>query len=213
MPFSHCCFISYRHTKGYKGQAETHRIVEELKAELEMRVAGEVFRDIERLKGAEFYNEALARALCRSVCMVVLFWPTYFDDAHLFCAREFKAMEKLEAERLLRLPVDERVHGLILVLALRDFDRIPDEIKKKRLCRDFSAYMMKRNLRQDPHFQGEVREIARYIADRCLAFGRLASDVFTDCASFNLPSEDEVRPWVQTHRSPPAPFTHREAVE
>lgn len=212
MPFDHSCFISYRHTKEYKGQAETARIVEELKAELELRVTQEVYRDTERLKGADFYNEALAGALCRSVCMVVLFLPTYFDDTHLFCAREFKAMEKLERERLQLLPVEERLHGLIIVLALRDFDQIPAEIKKARMCKDFEAYYLKRSLRWDSRFQADIREISRYIADRCRAFSRLPADAFTGCEAFRLPSDDEVRPWVRNNRSPGLPFTNRELL-
>lgn len=211
MAFAHSCFISYRHTKGYKGQVETLRIVDELKAELEMLVAEEVYRDTERLKGADFYNESLARAICRSVCMVVLFWPTYFDDAHLFCAREFKAMEKLEAQRLRLLPADEQLHGLILILALRNFDQIPAEIKKQRLCKDFESYTLKRNLRWDPRFRADMKEIASYIAGRCRAFGQLPAETFTGCAAFSLPSEDEVRPWVRNNRSPVVPFTNRES--
>lgn len=205
MPFKHCCFISYRHTKGYKGKAWTARIVEDLKAELELLVNKEVYRDTERLKGADFYNEALAGALCRSVCMVVLFWPTYFDNTHLFCAREFKAMERLERERLQLLPVEEQPHGLIIVLALRNFDQIPAEIRATRLCKDFSNYKWGPSLRWNYKFQSDIKEISQYIADRCDAFSDLP-EAFTGCDAFRLPSEDEVRPWVMNYRVPRVPF-------
>jgi hypothetical protein len=210
MSYQHSCFISYRHTKEYKGQSYTERIVDDLKAELEIRVAQGVYRDRDRLKGAEFYNEALATAICQSVCMVVLYWPTYFDQSHLFCAREFRAMEDLERRRLQLLPQSERVHGLIIVLALRDFDQIPAAIKARRMCKDFEAYTLKPNLRRDPRFQADVLEIGGYIAARCRAFDALPPATFASCGSFKLPSERDVQAWVQRVAVPALPFANRE---
>ena len=96
MSFKHSCFISYRHGHGEL----TERILTDLSTALSnelglLRNEG-VFVDRERLQGGMFYNEALARALCESACMVMIFTPTYFDTAHTFCAREYKAMEELE---------------------------------------------------------------------------------------------------------------------
>jgi hypothetical protein len=211
MAFKHSCFISYRHTKEYKGRRFTERIVEDLKAELDFRVAQGVFRDIERLKGAEFYNEALATALCQSVCMVVLYWPTYFDHEHLFCAREFKAMEELEEKRLGLLPPEERANSLIIIVALRGFDQIPAEIRAKRLCKDFERFTLKPNMRQDPSFQLTMLEIGSYIADRCRAVLGAAGISFATCDSFRLPTEDQVRPWVARFAGGTLPFANREA--
>jgi hypothetical protein len=212
MPFKHSCFISYRHTKEYKGRRYTERIVEDLKAELELRVKEEVYRDVERLRGAEFYNEALASALCQSVCMVVLYWPTYFDLEHLFCAREFRAMEELERRRLALVPAAEQLNGLILILALRGFDQIPAEIKGRRLCKNFEDFTLKPNMRRDPAFQAAVLEIGRYIADRCGVF-QDAGVPATGCDSFRLPSEEQVRPWVKRFGSGAPPFANRDAGE
>lgn len=209
MPFQYSCFISYRHTTQYKGKSFTQRIVEDLKAELELRVAHEVFRDTERLRGAEFYQEALATALCRSVCMVVLFWPTYFSEQHTFCAREFKAMEQLEQERLRALEDQaERQNGLIVVIALRDFRLIPAEIRQNRLCKDFESYTLKPNMRRDPGFQQDVLEISRYIADRVRLFERLRYQS-RDCAEFRLPAEQDVLPWIREVAAPFAPLPNR----
>ena len=209
MPFEHCCFISYRHTLFPRGRTLTEQITEDLSAELEIRVAEGVFRDKDRLKGAEFYNEALASAICRSVCMVVLYWPTYFHPAHLFCAREFKAMEKLEEERLQLLAPEERLKGLIVILALRGFDQIPAEIKDRRICKDFESYTLKPNFRRDLRFREDILDIGRYIAGRCRAFDSLPPDAVAGCASFRLPSEADVLPWVRRVTPPALPFTNR----
>ena len=209
MSSQYSCFVSYRHTTGYKGKNYTERIVEDLKAELELRIAREVYRDVERLKGAEFYKEALASAICRSVCMVVLFWPGYFSSEHTFCAREFKAMEDLEKRRLALLPEEERDKSLIIVLALRGFDQIPQEIKGIRLCKDFEAHTMKYNMRSNAGFQRDIFEIGAYIAERVRAFQRFCPDVFTGCESFALPPEQHILPWLQQVEHPGVPFVNR----
>lgn len=209
MAFKHSCFISYRHTKEYKGRRFTERIVEDLKAELDFRVPQGVFRDVERMKGAEFYNEALATALCQSACMVVLYWPTYFDDEHLFCAREFKAMEALEEKRLELLPPAERVNSLIIIVALRGFDQIPADIRARRLCKDFERYTLKPNMRQDPGFQLTMLEIGSYIAGRCQAFLGASEIPFSGCESFRLPTDEQVRPWVARFAHGALPFANR----
>lgn len=46
-----------------------------------------VLVDWERLQGGDFYNEALTLALCESVCMVVVFTPTYFDKEHIVTSK------------------------------------------------------------------------------------------------------------------------------
>ena len=209
MPPPYSCFVSYRHTTCYKGKTYTERIVEDLKAELELRVAREVYRDLERLKGAEFYQEALAAALCRSVCMVVLFWPGYFSEEHTFCAREFKAMEELEKQRLSLLPKDQRDKGLIVILALRDFGQIPREITMSRLCKDFEAHTMKRNMRIDPGFQRDIFDVGSYIAERVRTFQTFAPDIFRGCDDFRLPLEQHILSWVRQVQHPGIPFVNR----
>jgi hypothetical protein len=209
MPLQYSCFISYRHTTGYKGRTYTERIVEDLKADLELRVAREVYRDTDRLRGAEFYREALATAICRSVCMVVLFWPGYFSEEHTFCAREFRAMEELEAQRLALLPGEERQQGLIVILALRDFGLIPADIRTERLCKDFEAHTLKRNMRNDPAFQRDIFEVGTYIAGRVRAFQRLTVDVSGQCVGYRLPPEQVILPWVRQIEHPRIPFVNR----
>jgi hypothetical protein len=208
MPFQYSCFISYRHTAEYKGKAYTRKIVEDLKAELELRVTHEVYRDAERMKGAEFYQETLASALCKSICMVVLYWPTYFSQEHTFCSREFRAMEELEKKRLQLLDDEaERQNGLIVIIALRDFGLIPGDIRERRLCKDFEGYTLKPNMRRDPGFQQDVMQISKYIADRVRVFQGLETDAFTECDQFRLPPEADILPWVArlTRQAPRLP--------
>lgn len=214
MPFEYSCFISYRHTTQYKGKGYVERFVEELKAELELQVAHEVYRDIERMKGAEFYQEALAAALCKSLCMVVLFWPSYFSREHTFCAREFKAMEALEAQRLQLLADEaERKNGLIIIIALRNFDLLPKSIRDKRICKDFETYTMLGDMRGDPAFQKEVVDLSKYIAARVRTFAALNSDPFAECEHFRLPPEQEILSWLEDVIAPTLRLPTREPLK
>jgi hypothetical protein len=210
MAFRYSCFISYRHTTEYKGRVYTQRIVEDLKAELELRVAHEVYRDTERLKGAEFYQESLATAICKSVCMVVLFWPTYFSEEHTFCAREFRAMEELERQRLLLLEDEaERQNGLIVIIALRDFALIPQEIRERRLCKNFEPYTLKSNMRRNPGFQQDVIDISKYISDRVRVFATVDTQRLPECEQFRLPAAGEILTWIHGMLWPSMPLPNR----
>jgi hypothetical protein len=196
MPIQWSSFVSYRHTAEYKGQELTKRFVEEIKAELELSVSQKVYLDTERLKGAEFYNEALALDLCRSVCMVTLYWPTYFSAEHPFCSREFEAMERLEQQRLQYLDARERTKSLIVILALRGFDQIPERIRSKRLCKNFFPYTLSPDLRSNVEFQKEIIEVAEYISGRVAAFKKIKSDPF-GCDRFRFVKDEKILPWIQ----------------
>ena len=96
MPLVYSCFISYRHD--YVQIAEDFQ--DALENELSLLINLPVYRDEERLQGGDFYNSRLAKALCRSACMVMIYTPRYFDARSTYCAREFRAMELLEEDRI-----------------------------------------------------------------------------------------------------------------
>jgi hypothetical protein len=145
MPPKHACFISYRHV----GQNELlNSFLEQLSRSLSFELQlwlkecpeGGVYLDRERLQGGDFYNEALATALCESACMIMVFIPLYFDKDRPYCTREYKAMELLEKERLARLDSEQRTHGLIIPIILRGGNDLPDEIKEGRQYYDFQSF-------------------------------------------------------------------------
>jgi hypothetical protein len=130
--------------------------------------------------------------------MVVLYWPTYFSQEYTFCAREFKAMEDLEAQRLQLLDDEaEKQNSLIIILAIRGFELIPHAIKARRLCKNFEAYTMKPDMRADPAFQQDMFDISKYIADRVRVFQLLNDDPFSGCTSFRLPPAQNIEPWIR----------------
>ena len=208
MTFEYSCFISYRHCTQELGRRIIKEFHDVLAGELEMH-GRKVFIDQERLKGGDFYNEILATDLCRSVCMLLVYWPDYFDLEHTYCAREYQAMRGLEAHRLKLLKsVKERRHGLIIPAVFRG--NLPSEVRNKRLSKDFS-YFQTSSPRLNRHARSVtmIREIAEYIDGRCRAFERLDADPFLNCNDFTLPPEEEVRPWIAEIKGAAAPFPGR----
>jgi hypothetical protein len=205
MPLKYSCFISFRHGDRSlptdKNLLET--IIRQLKTalsnELEALTTKEVYVDWERLKGGDFYNQALAKALCESACMVVVYVPTYFDEHKTFCAREYKAMEKLESKRLPLVDSEAQLkHGLIIPIVFRGLKFLPSEIKNRRAYYDFQSFQLGgREMSRNSNFNSKIQEIAAYIYDRCRELEALSTDPYLDCDNFNLPDESEVLDWIR----------------
>ena len=83
MPLKYSCFISYRHTQ----EDIVQDLVSSLKRELGRWSDLDVYVDTSRLEGGDFFNRELAKALCESVCLIVVYTPTYFSKQHSYCAR------------------------------------------------------------------------------------------------------------------------------
>src|ERR1051325_11084048 len=100
MPFQYSAFISYRHRPTTFANDLIDRIYELLLSELEPLVPEPVFYDKVFFAGTPFSDDALAHALHKSVCMVMIYYPVYFQDEVTYSSREFKAMEELESLRI-----------------------------------------------------------------------------------------------------------------
>ncbi len=114
MPLKYSCFVSYRHS--------SDDIVTRLQTALETEIPKwlnlKIYVDKSRLQGGNFFNGQLARALCESVCWIVIYTPTYFDKSYTYCAREYRAMEYLERRRLqlLNIPRNQQTGFIIPII-------------------------------------------------------------------------------------------------
>jgi TIR domain-containing protein len=161
MPFEHACFISYRHHE--QSQLAERFILdlsEALRNELTLMIEEDIFVDRERMKGGMFFNPALAHALCKSVCMIVVYTPTYFSRVHTYCAREYRAMEMLEKARLIRLKDQRgREAGLIIPIILRGLESLPDAIRAQRHYYTFERFCLSsRELARNRQFEDRVSQ-------------------------------------------------------
>jgi hypothetical protein len=212
MPFEHACFVSYRHHE--QSQLAERFILDlcgALRNELTLLVEEDIFVDRERMQGGTLFNPALANALCKSACMIVVYTPTYFSWAHTYCAREYRAMEKLEEARFARLNSQQgREAGLIIPVILRGRESLPEAIRAQRHCYTFERFCLSsRELARNRQFEDRVREIASVIHARKNALAPWADELTCDCHSFVFPTEEEVRPWLEKMIPSTNPFPFR----
>lgn len=88
MPFEYACFLSYRHLEQSQlAEQFIDELSSALQGELGAWVEERLFIDSERIRAGAFFNPALADALCRSVCMLVVYTPNYFSKSYILRAR------------------------------------------------------------------------------------------------------------------------------
>jgi hypothetical protein len=202
------CFISYSHSPEPGVQAIYEAFRDALATQVGLYLTKvPVYLDIKRLKGGVLYDQELPCQLCRSGCMVLLFSPSYFDIENTYCAREYKAMVQLEKMRLALTDAQVKNEGLIIPVVLRGEEALPDEVKKRQY------YNLDRMLLQPADFGSKacaeiIKEIAAVIFSRFRAFKRAPAPV--PCDSFTLPTDDEIRLWLQevVDDAPPLKLPH-----
>jgi hypothetical protein len=189
-----------------KSAADTQKkIIGQLKAELEAVTTLPVCEDHATLQPGDDYNLELARSLCQSVVMVMLYWPTYFSLDHSYCAREFKAMEKLEEERLKLLPEHQRSKKFIIILAIRGGKDIPSEIRHNRHVVDLLQDTLDPNMLRRRSFISAMVKVAEAIQERQQLLSEYAKDTRNDCSDCRLPEVHEVEPWLRQIRQNETP--------
>jgi chromosome condensin MukBEF complex kleisin-like MukF subunit len=109
-------------------------------------------------------------------------------------------MEKLEEARLARLNSQQgREASLIIPIILRGQQTLPLTIRSNRHCYTFERFALSsREIGRNRQFEDRVREIASVIYSHKNALAPLADELTCDCHSFAFPTEEEVRPWLQT---------------
>jgi hypothetical protein len=206
MAIKYACFISYPHSQGmlkpfieFKQTLETY---------LSLYVEAEVYMDTDRLKPGYMYNEAIAKAICESACMVVVFSPLYEHSP--YCLQEFLAMEAIEKKRKKTLG---RRYGknrsMILPVILRgSLEDLPPKIKSIQYI-DISKFMLT-GLTRSMEYRKVMAAIAAAIIQHYKELKDLDTDGLNeDCNSFVLPSEEEAkRSWNKS--SKPIGFPGRE---
>ncbi len=207
----YACFISYCHGQYELTKTFIQQLKNALKSYLEPWLDEEVYIDEERLAPGFQYNEALGRAICESICMIVVYSPRY--ERHTYCRREFEAMKRVEERRraLLNLP-ETSGRGMIIPIVFRGQpDSLPGEIREHvRYC-DFSKFTTATpDISKNSEYVAEIEKIATFIHEHYLSFKNARLDVCGECHSFKLPAAEEVPPWPQGERMRRVGFPGRE---
>jgi hypothetical protein len=202
MPFEYACFISYPNGQRELLKKIVRDLHEALANEIELYIRDKkIFVDEKEIIGGEFYNEKLAKSICKSICMIVVFTPTYFNDEHLYCAREYRLMEKIEKARLKYLKERGLDNiGLIIPIVFRGEDVLPAEIKERRHVYFFERfYLSDVRICENQKYEEKIKEIAKIIHKISIKLDDLPEG-FEDCDKFRLPEEKEIKEWLSKRK-------------
>jgi len=197
MSFTHACFISYVRPKHDLNTGFIGQLSAALKDELEPWMDEDVYIDEEGVGPGDEHNERLARAICESVCMIVVWSPKY--ERHDYCLREFQAMTRLQGERRKLLGQAAHGHNFIIPVILRGRVYLPDYIKEYVDYSDFSSFTLaETDISRNPGYLKEIRRIAERIYERYRLFKDANLDVCTTCGDERLPPAGGVVSWAQS---------------
>jgi len=211
MPIKHACFISYCHGQGSVMRPFVEQLATALGDYLEPYLDQKVYVDSDRLKPGYRFNEALAEAICESLCMIVIYVPKY--ERHPYCGREFAAMELLESGRFQRMgQAVDRKRGMIIPIILRGASAVPERITAERHYADFSKYSTATtNFLTNPEYVSMIQKIVEVIYELYQAVEAAGVDICSDCREFQLPGEAPT--WRPKGTLPTAPLPGCEATQ
>jgi hypothetical protein len=186
MAFRYACFISYCHGQHDIVSLFIEQFTQLLASELELRMHEGVFVDRSRLKPGYLHDEALARAICESVCMVVICSPKYLRQT--YCRREFEAMRQIEEHRRAILGRAAHGRGFIIPVILRADKEFTALIGDRAHYCDLSRFgLYTRNLGSSRAYREAIGAIAEMIYEQYKTFERLGIDPCGACTEFRLP--------------------------
>ncbi|HAT30514.1 MAG TPA: TIR domain containing protein [Janthinobacterium sp.] len=163
MKIRYGCFFSYAHGHYAYMSKFKNDLVEALQCYLEPHFDTEdvLFVDSEQLGGGDDLDGRIARALCESVCMIVLYTPKY--EAHAYTRREFAAMQLIENERKAWYTLPS--HLIIPVIMTRHPAGLPLQISAPGMYVDFSGYTLAScDLKANPDYLPDIAKIVQRIA-------------------------------------------------
>lgn len=186
MTIRYGCFFSYAHGRHAFMSKFKNDLVDALKCYLEPHLdsESELFIDSEQLGGGDDIDHRIARALCESVCMIVIYTPKY--EAHAYTRREFAAMQLIEAERSLWYPLPS--HLIIPVIMTRHPVSLPPQITGPGMYVDFSRYTLATaDLKTNPDYLPDIDKVVQRIAGHYHLL-KGAAPPGHDCGRFEMPA-------------------------
>ncbi|NHZ92400.1 TIR domain-containing protein [Massilia sp. CCM 8733] len=185
MAIRYGCFFSYAHGR--------YELMNRFKASLSDAIRcylepyfdneDELFIDTEQLGGGDDLDRRIARALCESVTMILIYTPKY--EAHGYTRREFAAMQAIEAERSQWYAMPS--HLIIPVIMTMHPARLPPQIAASSFYVDFSHFTMATgDLKSHPDFLPDIKKIVERIVIH-YQYQKKYTPAGHDCNQFVLP--------------------------
>jgi TIR domain len=205
----HACFVSYRHpvAEGTREQKLIGHVVRAITDHVEMYThEHDVYFDSRRLLPGYRYDARLAEAICRSACMVIVYWPSYLESD--YCRAELEAMLEIEERRQQILSSELRGCRLFIPVILRGrFEELPDRITRDCHYLDYKAQATRPdiNLGEDERTSEELYRIAEYIKFLCDVMKASRDPLFGRCHEYGLPPRPPANQRIQPAPSQPFP--------
>jgi hypothetical protein len=179
------CFFSYAHGRYELMNKFKGALADALRCYLEpyFDTEDELFIDTEQLGGGDDLDSRIARAMCESVTMILIYTPKY--EAHAYTRREYAAMQQLEAERSAWYPMPS--HLIIPVIMTKHPAALPPQITRSSMYVDFSRFTMATaDLKANPDFLPDIDKIVKRIAAH-YQYQKMYTPAGHDCNQFVLP--------------------------
>lgn len=197
MAFEYGCFISYRHLAGI--ETIVRRLASDIKKELDLYgfPPSKVFLDEDRIQSGDNFNMLIPSSLCKSIVMIVVYVPDYFNKHKPYCTKEFVAFLEHEKRRLIEVTQKYPQHDLaklhqIIPIILRKDPAIalPPELGTRDYI-DWSTttiFERTKEFAKTVPYANAKREICNKIRDIWNSLPQL--DVLADCQQYaQMPDE------------------------
>lgn len=190
------CFISY--ARGH------HELLKTVEIQLRDAILSELdphfpehqcaLMDIDGIHGGDNWEKRIAKALCQSVCMIVIYSPRYSRSEP--CRREFLAMERIEAERrkILGAKLDN-ASGLIFPFLFRSEDTLPKPLLRRQYIDISNVTLASPQLPMDEKFAQKIKALGLQVNRVYEELDKKGLPNEELCDAFELPSGLEARPW------------------
>lgn len=184
MAIRYGCFFSYAHGRYELMNKFKSALSDAIRCYLEPYFDNEdeLFIDTEQLGGGDDIDRRIARAMCESAAMILIYTPKY--EAHAYTRREYAAMQKLEQERSAWYPMPS--HLIIPVIMTMHPGKLPPQISSSFYVNFSHFTMATTDLKSNPEFLPDIQRIV----DRIVTHYQLQkkfTPVGHDCNQFVLP--------------------------
>jgi len=184
MAIRYGCFFSYAHGRYELMNRFKSALSDAIRCYLEPYFDNEheLFIDTEQLGGGDDIDRRIARAMCESAAMILIYTPKY--EAHAYTRREYAAMQKLEQERSDWYPMPS--HLIIPVIMTMHPGKLPPQISSSFYVNFSHFTMATSDLKSNPEFLPDIQRMV----DRIVTHYELQkkfTPVGHDCNQFVLP--------------------------
>ncbi len=198
--YGYHCFISWPHTKSTDVSDCARNVKKLIEEYLAISVPNpRVFLDETGIPGGAEWQETLRHVLCKSVTMIAICAPIYYDPSHKWCGLEWAAMDMLSQKRL----VGERVKAVIpIIIRIREDEPLPDAISRLQYFDFSSITTVGKRYYKTSECREKIKKIVNHIDDIASILANRQAG--TDCENFEIPPESAFAGY-QVKRQP-APF-------